>query len=333
MSLAPLLKHVSPRWPPHLFSPETQSGLENLSAVLPALSGILLELRLNDSKICDLAVRASRHDGGLRSLSRHYAQAWTNAEEAIRVATLCLNNERGWSSVDNLGLEFDDVSHLEHGAAQTPALFFNFRETESSQTLANLKACLESLNGVTDWQISLFVELLEHRPKSATLHSVGTMLSRSNAPLRCCLSMTSHDLIAANEIFGLQLSASDLGFLSQAQACCQKDTLLLQFDVCDPKRRRIGFDLHARDDPCQRELLALLHRKRLCTPEKAEAVLNWPLTTTPLSEEQMALVSAVPHPAKQLLAIQRINHTKLVFEPGSGFTLAKIYLYVAFGWR
>jgi hypothetical protein len=80
-----------------------------------------------------------------------------------------------------------------------------------------------------------------------------------------------------------------------------------------------------RDDPESTRLLDYLVQKKLCLPEKREAILRW------VGGFRLSRNAVASFGEETPIFLRRVSHVKIVYEPG-GAPTAKAYLTVGRAW-
>jgi hypothetical protein len=262
---------------------------------------------------------------------RRFANAWTTPSSKLQDKIQCF-----W-------LEFD----MPHPAPQipVPSVFFGpsklpagAENTDVSEYAWLSKSALPLLRGgrVQPSIQNGMNNCLQHLPKQATLFQVGTLLSRGqHDDVRLYVNHLSPQQIISylEECEWHGETAMLLSLLQRLEMVA--DRFVLGFDISPTGiGPRIGVECSFLSDAYQKEerwrdLLDTLVERKLCLPERRDALLRYPGTESDseVSNSVMKpLVSASQH-LNELMAstiIRYISHVKVVYETDH-FVEAKAY--------
>ena len=331
-----------------LVSSESSAQLQAVAARLPGVPRILFECRLasEDNRV-DLSQSFLRSDlASLRDLLggiRFHGSAWQNIASLLDAWSLPdgLVNR----SVEGIWLEFDLVSNM-GSQLPVPAVFLNLTlDNSSSESRLRASKTLQevaSILGVGDaagemtGQLVKYVDLL---PGKVSLSYIGFMLSRNPCTMRVQFSGFSqaglNSFLAAlgpQDCERSYAAAIDLAFGS-FEAC------VLGIDLAPEVTPRIGLELFPsqyRQGVDALSFLDVLVNAGLCTKAKCAAALDWPRRYQPGDApapwpEVLVLESLLGDPQQLGVIDRRINHFKLVCEPGDRLE-AKVYLAADHFW-
>lgn len=335
ISLADTLDCLSAHLPEALVSPDSYAATRAVAAQLPAAltRWTYLEARLGGRPApLDLIVEV---DGSGRDILTGANPALAlpprlRAEPSWRrVAELC----RRWADprdplrawIECLWLEFD-VGDRPAGAPALPGVFVGFTpaahaEGSAAERAARARAALEALLGraVESPAAAVLHRCFAALPAGASVLYGGSLLPRGDGALRLC----------ATDIPGRELPRwlADAGWPGSPAALREllddldavrhgafaRDPALVHVDVGpDGVRPRLGLEYvfgrreQARGTLPDAAFLRRLSALGLCTEEEAAALAGFPGCET----------RQLPHELWRSLVVRRVNHVKLVVEPG-----------------
>ena len=293
-TVADSLAAISPSLPAGLVGPESLAGIERIAGSLPA--GLCecfgFEVRIGEVQApTDFALQVSMPAAWrlLAGLSASSPAAHGPAAPAWeRIAALgtawCESGGQLPESIPTAWLEFDsEPGSPRHGI---PAVFLEVGPRVGNVVAAQL--ALAMIPGLAAAPISTsgrraFAACVESLPPGARVSQVGTMLSRSVAALRLCVSCPEPSAIPA---YLGSLGTPGLPALAErilAAAPVAGERLKVDLDIFDSVRPRVGIEyavpdsrqLDGHQEPRWRQLLDRLADACLCTPAKRDAVLEW----------------------------------------------------------
>lgn len=340
--------HLSPR----LVSPEALEHLGRIACQLPPTSVSGFECRLGQEEArADLGVRFLAEDGsravlagrgdpeGRFALSRFTHPVWQRLRRFG--ARWDDPGSRLAEEVGDIFLEFDVEGPPE--AEPLPAFFIEYAR-QAPRRLEVLEEALALL-----WAEPLapavrerLVACLAALPAGARVSAVGAMFSRRFEGVRLCLhGLTPATLPGYLERVGWPGTRADWEPLLTAVAP-GVERIALGLDVGARVLPRLGVECHLAESLQEADtarwssLLGELEVRGVCLPDKRRALLDW-VGHTHLRARPEALPahlraqSAALGPQALPVFLRRINHVKLVFQPGQP-PEAKAYLALIQRW-
>lgn len=316
---------------------------------LPAVltKWIYFECRLRGSPRVDLVLEVDRvgrsvlaGDNPAVALPARYARTypWN------RVCELCAEWGRPEGqlarAVHHIWLELDVpvARRRRRSGPAAPGVFVCFGETAppaggAAAWLDSAREAVRCLTGARPEgeQDRALARCFARLPHGAHVPYVGVMLQRPGRAIRLCVrGLTRRGLLAYLEAIGwpgplreLEAVLAGLGWAQPARRVG-----MLHVDVGDGVHPRLGFE-YALDRKAQlarrlreQAFLNRLVRRGLCSAAKRDALGAWPGAT----------VVSLPHQLWRTVVQRRVNHVKIVYEPGRGI-VAKAYLCAALGAR
>ena len=352
-SLADTFDTVAPHIPARLVSPEALALASAVAGHLPAslTKWIYLECRLGEeaSRVdmvievdeCGRAILADQNPV-LHLPERIRADpAWG------RVRELC----RQWAdprsplhrTVAHIWLEFDVDGRGGGGAPDrppVPGVFVSLGElpTPDFTAAAWYARALDALRplmggGLPSRVAGTLRTCFDGLPAGAYVPYVGVMLSRRIDAVRLCLSGVADDELP-RYLRAIGWSAADgelatlASVLGDMRRAAGRGVAILHLDVGETVLPRIGaeymFERRAQLDGQVLETAFLDHliERGLCTPAKRDALLAWPGYS----------YESFRHELWRSLLVRRLNHVKVVYEPGRALE-AKGYVCLFYGFH
>lgn len=346
------LRLAAPHLSPRLISSQALADLERIACQLPPVSVSGFECRLGQEQAqADLGVRLLAADGSRAALAgrpeatgaldpalfthpvwrrlRHFAARWSEPHGLL---------ER---EIGDVFLEFD----VEGPPAPVPIpSFFIEYGPGAHRYLEALEEALALLWGepLAPTVLTRVRECLEALPPEGRLSAVGAMFSRRAEGVRLCVHGLGPDTLPAY--------LARIGWPGEpheprellAGLRAPVHSTALSFDVGARVGPKVGVECHLTDSLHEADtarwagLLEGLVTQGLCSPDKRTALVAW-LGHTHLR----SCPEALPEPLRSLHAplggralpvfLRRINHVKLVFQPGQA-PEAKAYLALIQRW-
>jgi hypothetical protein len=349
--LSDSLALIQPWLLPQLVPSTALPWLSSVARVLPPVHRAGFECGLaGDEPTVDLQQGIFSTDGEPARLARFLA------------ATEALNDQWGavlrlaerWAAADDplhdgiaeLWLEFDAAPGPAEGgpafSGLVPSVFALLSNADSQQSLAMALAFVAAILDESG-SLELAGELTRCAgacPEAARISHVGLMLGRSTGGLRVHVSRMP--------LWELDQYLVRIGWQGDLQQVRSLATLLLDYadamvlclDIVKGRVVRLGLESFFADNrglsPRWRPVLERLTALGLCSAEKAEAVVRWPGTVTPLSspepwpEDLIAL--SLTRPEHELGVLERrLSHVKLSCLPERPVT-AKVYFGYGHVW-
>jgi hypothetical protein len=235
-------------------------------------------------------------------------------------------------AIHDVWLEFDTAGRPERGDALVPCVFVGLKNALSAAPFRLWEIALSCVELLRREPVSSRIaaagrRVLGHLPRHAAVPYVGIMHPRGERSVRLCVSpLAGAALLDFLGAIGWPGEIGELERLLRSIPCGSGRTALdaarlLQFDILNGVQPRIGLEIPLRQHPqmidglAERDFLDALCDLGLCSPAKRDALLRWPGHS----------VEKFPHQIWPSLALRRISHVKLVFEPGAP-PEAKTYL-------
>ena len=326
------------------------AAIEHLPAAVT--KGVYFECRLHDrSPQVDLVVAV--HERGAAILAEHRPHVASPRARETRWWGRLLAFCRTWtdpsstlgSLFDHIWLEYDVDRHSTGGrntpSASVPGVFVSFREPrpgrDSTTTLyAGAVKVIEALAGRT---ISTPVAAglrtcFDRLPPAAGVHHIGLLTQREAPTMRVCIAKLPPADVGPYITATAAANPADIDAVTRLAACrvgperelCVP-MLHLDIDARDGFLPRLGMERpFARRGqpsgfigPAERALLDRLTARGLCASAKRDAILTWPGQS----------ISVMPHELWWSRIDRRVNHVKLVAEPGAEIEV-KGYLFMSY---
>ncbi|ATB39211.1 hypothetical protein CYFUS_004652 [Cystobacter fuscus] len=346
------LRLAAPHLSPALISSEAFGNLQRIARQLPPASASGFECRLGQPQaLADLGVRflaadgsravlAGRGDpGGRFELSRFTHPVW---ERLRRFGARW--DEPGSPLAREIGdifLEFDVEGTPEQ--EPIPSFFIEY-ERGATRDLEVMEQALALLWGepLAPAIRERVVACLEALPSGGQVSAVGAMFSRRFEGVRLCLhGLTPDTLPDYLERVGWPGASSEWEPLLSA-VVPHVERLALSLDVDETVQPRLGVEchqaesLHEADTARWSALLEVLEARGLCLPTKRRALVDWVghlhLRSRPEAlPSHLRTLSAGLAPHALPVFLRRLNHVKLVFQPGRP-PEAKAYLALIQRW-
>jgi hypothetical protein len=330
------LKIVTSHLHSDLVSAEALSYIQPLAQILPASSMAGFECRLGaDRSGVDFQVRLPCLDCSLPE-SFLTAPAWQFLQEFYQ--NWASPNSSLSQKIEHIGLEFDVNERLPQ--VPIPCIFLAFnRETaiDAERLVKMIEFLQHSMSPLLESNLQLCADSL---PAGAFISHLGAMLSRSVNAVRVNVKGISPDRLSD---YLMQIGWSDpTNTFSTLTSTISKlvDSILLSFDVGDTVLPRIGLECFLNRQPYENPqwdfLLDYLIAEELCTPEKKNALLNWPGyshrgSSPDLWPSNISFGDRFLGSRAISLFSRWISHIKVVYRSGN-FLEAKAYLGFAHSW-
>ena len=286
----------------------------------------------------DLLIRATTSNGGRLTLAgenpewdisdtflegaiwckiRAFAQRWADAQHPL------------YASLENAWLEFDLLPGV--SAIPEPSIFIDLdrhHQYSASQRMAVLHHAMAALDySVSDEFIPALEKILSLAPVKSYLRHVGFMFPRSGSALRICLAeLCADDISSCLQRLGcVEQNLALRGIIDEYALTAKK--LMLDLDVSPAVGSKVGIEVlpirHAWPEIFERMTVS-----GYCTPEQAQAFLNWsgelPLADNAFRESLSSVMGL-----EVTRQIRRISHVKFVATE-SGELTSKVYLYFGY---
>ncbi len=339
-SLTDYFRLVSPYISDVLVDPQQLSLIQKVAELLPPISPVLLECRLEAGQPqVDLSV-------GLRPMKLPIRQSLLSYPFWQQVQSFCQDwtrvNSLPYDTVEDMWLEFD-LDGAEDNLIQG-SWFLSLRtevfQDKNAGALSKFREIVSYATGAQmDTRLGLVDQCINALPQGAGINQIGAMRSRLGEPLRLNVSGLSTQAIPGYlaEIQSEPVTAdlaeiiNLIGHLS--------DRLVLCFDVEEKIGSRIGLecylDKQPKKEPRWAEFLDVLVGMKCCTREKRDHLLEWPglihqKDSPELWPMNLRQMNSLITPGTASVFWRTINHLKLVYQPGR-YLESKAYL--AFGHR
>lgn len=346
------LRLAEPHLSPRLISPAALADLGQIARLLPPVSASGFECRLGQEEaVADLGVRFLDADGSRAILAgrgdtdfclppslfthpvwerlRRFGARWDEPGTLLR------------EELGDVFLEFDVVGAPPQ--VPLPSFFIEY-DRRAHRRLEALEESLALLWGepLPPAVRARVVACLEALPPGGQLSAVGAMFSRRTGGVRLCLhGLEPHTLPGYLAGIGWPGALAELEAML-ALVAGRVERLALSLDVGAAVQPRVGVEchlaesLHEADTARWTLLLDSLVEHGLCLPAKREALLDW-LGHTHLRSRPESLpgnlraLRARLGPEPLPVFLRRINHLKLVLQPGQP-PEAKAYLALLQRW-
>lgn len=361
-SLENYLKVVAPYLSHQLVSPEALSHIQTLARMLPPLSEALLECRLGaNTSTVDFSVLATASDGSrdiLAGFNSHITLPDIILTNPVWncIRNFCLHwhepNSLLSENVALIWLEFDVDGQLPE--VPVPSFFFRLKHFRSDHCSTRASDITDAQQQTTETALSLLFGgsispqikqnlaiCLDSLPVGAQFLYIGAMLSRQLEAVRVnVIGISEEKLLAYLTKIGWKYSVSELKEIIQILSGFV-DTIVLNFDVGNILFPKIGIECeflkkNPRIEPRWQLFLDYLVERGLCTPEKRDALLNWPGYSHEKSHPELwpsnlSKVSSFLGARGSSVFFRRLNHIKIVYQPGRSLE-AKGYLSFGHAW-
>jgi hypothetical protein len=334
---------AAPYVPPLLVDAAARQRIEDITNQLPAA------LTRRTYLECRLAERAAQVDlvfcvdSSSRILLMDPRPAWLPSRLRTHplwsgLGRLCAHwadpGSQVGAAIYDLWLEFDAIESPAPADGLVPSVFVGLARTVATPPLDVVNGGLRTLETLLNRPVSPSLcdavrHVVDRLPAGASVPYVGVMYPRSATTLRLCVSPLAG--LALLDYLRAIAWPGDIGRLAallraipcDGAATALERTTLLHVDVEDGVLPRIGLELplpqypQPMDGPSERVLFEALCAHGLCSAAKCDALRRWPGYT----------VEQFPHQCWPSLAIRRVSHVKVVYEPGRG---AEIKTYLSF---
>ncbi len=330
-ALADSLPLVVSSLAPELVCEQRISALTAIAGTLPPVHRAGFECRLSDhddrvdlqqgilstdgepSRLVDFLGDAGAPGAAWERVHR-FAQRWATPGDVLHDA------------VSELWLELDMAITAGPRPVPEPSVFAVLDPSRLDRALSGAQAVLQTL--LDDEQARSLGPVVTrlHRECSgpARVSHIGLMLGRRSAALRVHISeLPLRDLHPYLQRIGWGGDAASTEALART-LLDHGDLLVLCLDIVGELTPSAGLECFFAQrhglDPRWRTLLERLTTLGLCAPEKAEALLRWPGSVTPIDDHARwpddLLVQSLIRPPDVLGAIdRRLSHVKLVCPP------------------
>lgn len=336
-STADYLKVVMPHISPSLASAEALSKIQLWTQSLPPISSAFVECRLGKGQArvdfivgfpcINLNLPANFLTHPAWEAFTDFSQDWTKSNSDLRRII-----ERVW-------LEFDIIAQF--SGVPIPCIGFSFN-SETVGDLRLMEIAIESFLRLRRCSDSLQIEskiqtCLDSLPSGARIAHIGSMLSRRANEVKLVVKgIPSEQLTDYLEQIGWKDTSKILPkLISKLSSCVESIALAfdIDYDVC----RRIGLECFFEKQPfdgdlgLQSFLDDYLVKEGLCTPEKRDALLNWPGFSQEADQPDLwpSNLNRLDNlfRAKAFSVFCRtLNHIKIVYQPEHPLS-AKAYLF------
>lgn len=346
------LRLAEPHLSPRLISPTALAELERIARLLPPVSASGFECRLGREEAqADFGVRLLASDGSRAVLAGRVDASATLPSslfthpvwERLRRfgARWDTPGTRLWEEIGDVFLEFD----VEGPPPPVPIpSFFIEYDRRAWRRLEAMEESLALLWGepLAPAVRERVVECLAALPAGGYVSAVGAMFSRRFDGVRLCLQGLGPGTLPAYLVrIGWPGDTSEVEALL-TRVAGRVERMALSLDVGPAVLPKLGVEchlaesLHEADSERWASLLAALVAQGLCLPAKRDALLAW-LGHTHLRARPEALpgnlraLCALLGPKALPVFLRRINHLKLVLQPGLP-PEAKAYLVLLQRW-
>ena len=339
------------------------SQVADLLPTFPTTSQAGLECHLDSSEPkADFFAAFSTSNGGREALARGYPPLADLNDSSVwnRVYDFCEHwtqtNSPLYQEVDRVWLEFDLVKPQ---SSKTPEPNFFFGPTKGIKNKTNNSdspnQAAKNYSWITDEALGLLLNkslpnLVKQNlltcfnclPPEASVFQIGIMLPRKaeSQTVRVCINN-----IALSEIpqylnaIGWQGSSAKLKSIL-TDLSHFTNYVCLNFAVGDTVHSKVGFECYIdkkpRINPKWRSFFDYLVEQQLCTPEKAEALLNYPGLSAEefhqnLWPSNLSNAAKIVYPNLRSTIVRTLHHIKVVYQPNKPLQ-AKAYLWLGHLW-
>ncbi len=332
------LQIVLPQLLDVLATPERVRRIEQLACRLPPITPAGFEFRLvsNEGQV-DLLQCIEAHNNEPALLLEHLRSTGLAAEPAWRrLYEFCV----AWAdaatplhkAVHDIWLEFDldeqAMTSPQAFAAPIPSVFFGFHRTlPAPDRLAAIDFALPLLLGMELPPLlrDNLTRCFENMPEGAIVSHIAVMLARAVGAVRVNVQYARLEQI--------EPYLTQLGWQSSVrrfEPSLERIYELVKFvtlclDIGETIYPRLGLECSSHSIPNRvadlTPLLDDLVERKLCTPEKHDALLRWegiasPTTTNLPWPEHLITRSLIEPPESFSIIGRRLSHIKLGFQPG-----------------
>jgi hypothetical protein len=351
-TLTDYLKLAEPHLSPRLISPTALADIERISRLLPPVSASGFECRLGREEAqADFGVRFLAADG-----SRAVLAGRGDSGSALPSS---LFTHPVWERLRCFGARWDEPGTLLHEEIGDVFLEFDVEGTPppvpipsffieyDRRASRHLEALEESLALLWGEPLAPAVqarveECLAALPPGGRVSAVGAMFSRRFGGVRLCLQGLGPGTMPGYLARVGWPGAPDALEAMLARVAGRVERMALSLDVGPAVLPKVGVEchlaesLHEADSERWTSLLDSLVEQGLCLPAKRQALVDW-LGHTHLRSRPEALPSNLRALSTSLgpkalpVFLRRINHLKLVLQPGQP-PEAKAYLALLQRW-
>jgi hypothetical protein len=340
-SLQDYLRLVLPYLSDVLVSPQQLTAIQHLTELLPPLSATLLECRLaTDQPRVDLSV-------GLQPMKVPLSEPLLFYPFWQQLESFCQNwttvNSLPYKTVEDIWLEFDLDGEIDR--LMIPCWFFSLQGEEfKDKKIEDLSKLLELIFWLQNCPINeqrktLIWQCINALPDGVGIGQIGAMRSRAGNPLRINVSGLSAEMIPTylSQVQGQSVKADLTEIITMIQPL--SDRIVLCFDLEEEIGSRIGLECYLDQQPKKEprwiEFLNLLVGMKCCTPQKRDALLEWPGLIQKKDHPDLWPVNlrnldSWISPGSISVFWRTINHLKLVYQPNQPL---EVKAYLAFGHR
>ncbi len=339
------------------------SQIADLLPTFPSASQALLECHLDSPEPkADFFAAFSTANSGREALARGYQPLTSLNNNPVwsRVFNFCEHwtdtNSPLYQEVDRVWLEFDLVNP-QSARISEPSFFFGTAEGIKNETenTASPNGVSDNYGWVTDEALRLLLnkplpDLVKQNlltcfnslPPEGRVFQVGVMLPRKaeSQIVRLCIENIAIDNIPDYlSSIGWQGSLAELKSVL-ADLSSYANFISLNFSVGDIVFPKIGLECYIdkklRINPKWRLFLDYLVEQQLCTPEKADALLNYPGYSVEKSHQDLwpsnlTNASKFVYPNLKSTFVRILHHIKIVYQPDQPLK-AKAYLWLGHLW-
>ncbi|MFM6039343.1 MAG: hypothetical protein ACKPBV_18825 [Sphaerospermopsis kisseleviana] len=340
-SLTDYFRLLSPYISDVLVDPQQLSFIQKVAQLLPPISPVLLECRLQaDQPQVDLSV-------GLQPMKFPMRESLVSYPFWQQVQSFCQDwttfNSLPYETVEDIWLEFDldgAKDNLIQGSWFLSLRGKVFQDKNAGALSKFIEIVSYAMAAQMDArQTTLVYDCINALPQGAGINQIGAMRSRPGKPLRLNVSGLSTQTIPIYlaEIQSQPVTADLADIINLISHLC--DRLVLCFDVEEKIGSRIGLECYLDKQPKKKprwaEFLDVLVGMKCCSREKRDHLLKWPglihqKDSPELWPENLRQLDSLITPGTTSVFWRTINHLKLVYQPGRDLE-AKAYL--AFGHR
>ncbi|WP_263081071.1 hypothetical protein [Endozoicomonas sp. Mp262] len=308
------------------FTQNIYDATSKLFRHIPHVSGLLFEQHENHNQPCDVSIRLSDTD--------HSTDYFINSIRHTPLIKSCVWQQlvhfflSGKDTIEDYWLEFD-APDLEK-STPVPSVFISPKKRSSEINPAPLFLTLNNLptERLPASSIRLVNNILSDFPL-VKLHYLGLMLPRQEKSLRCCFQLPFIHLKSFINNHKIPLTDAQIEQATNIKLGKCVSDIVVSLDLADTVKPRIGIEYPVSNKQCLKPLYKILMDQESGIHDD---YTHWSKDSPELKPAlSQGTVSTLPDTHKKLVYSRRINHLKLVFEPGKAPEI-KTYLYLALGW-
>jgi hypothetical protein len=326
-----------------LFGEYSKKFIRTISNLMPVVSGLGLECRLNDSlnSATDISFRFLKEEGELFILldcidhqlnmgNCTFINTWQTLKGFI---SSCISDPL-FSKVGVIWLEFDEEEIT--NILPLPGLFFNLINHDA--LIADFAInYIKTVKGVclNDSIKNNIYIIYTNLPDESFIHYVGLFFSRENYPIRITVHIKIVEISSyINLVSETPLSTEIWELLSKLYRS-GITTVVLNLNISDVISIEPGVEVKATKDCSWQKIISILSEQGWIIPDTVPKLNNWsdhhPSLDTPEILGRLSLRCPNDNIMNNLVYMRSISHIKLQMT-AENVKIAKAYLYEAYGW-